>query len=271
MNRKIVSALPVLLLFLTGLPVEADELLDRALAGDHREPGNVARDKYRHPKETLSFFGIDPAMTVIEVLPGAGWYTEVLAPYLHDNGRLLVANRPLEELNEGFRRNLKRYYAKLDARPDVYGNVERIHYARGNDYLPDVPDNSVDMVLNSRTTHNMIRFGGLREAYSAFYRVLRPGGILAVLQHRAAPGGRHEETAQDGYVPENYLIGFAEGLGFRLVGRSEINANPDDSRDHPEGVWTLPPTYRLGDRDRARYSAIGESDRMTLKFIKPAE
>ncbi|MEX2524343.1 MAG: methyltransferase domain-containing protein [Gammaproteobacteria bacterium] len=275
MNRIFlcIKSIPVILALAAGLPTQAadaEALLDRALTGDHRESGNVKRDPYRHPKETLMFFGMRPDMTVLEILPGGGWYTEVLAPYLRDEGRLLVATRPMEELDHDYFRNrLKGYFAKLDARPDVYDNVERIHYVRGGEYLPDTTDNSVDMILVSRATHNMIRFGGLHEAYSAFYRVLKPGGILAVVQHRATPGGAHEETAQNGYVPQNYVIGFAEGIGFELAGRSEVNANPKDTRDHPEGVWTLPPGFRLGDKDREKYRAIGESDRMTLKFVKP--
>ena len=274
-NANIKITVSALLLAAAALAAQAGQpeaLLEQALAGDHRKPGNVERDRYRHPKQTLMFFGMKPDMTVLEILPGSGWYTEVLAPYLYDEGRLLVANRPMEELDHDYFRNrLRGYFEKLDARPDVYGNLERVHYVRRGEYLPDIADNSVDMVLNPRTTHNMIRFGGLREAYSSFYRVLKPGGVLGVVQHRADPGGNHEQTAQNGYVPQNYLIGLAEGVGFELAASSEINANPKDTKDHPEGVWTLPPTYRLGDKDREKYSAIGESDRMTLKFVKPGK
>lgn len=274
MNRLFlcIKSIPVILTLAAGLPAQAadvETLLDKALTGDHRESGNVKRDPYRHPKETLMFFDMKPDMTVVEILPGRGWYTEVLAPYLREDGHLIVADRPVDTLNDYLRRIREQFDAKLAARPDIYDRVEIVDYVRNDEYLPDLAENSVDMVLVSRATHNMIRYGGRRGAYSAFYRVLKPGGVLAVVQHRAKPGGAHEDTAQNGYVPQNYVIGFAEGIGFELAGRSGINANPKDTKDHPEGVWTLPPSYRLGDKDREKYEAIGESDRMTLKFVKP--
>ena len=243
--------------------------LEQVIAGKHRLEENRARDSYRHPRETLEFFGLRPDMHVLEILPGGGWYTEILAPYLRDQGLLTVANYDPDSLNDYFRTSLSNYNAKLDADPENYGKINRTVYSKAGKYLADVADNSVDMILNTRTTHNMIRSGGLEEAYAAFYRVLKPGGILGVVQHRAPDGSDAEESAKSGYVPEDFLISFCEGLGFRLEGKSEINANPRDTRDYPKGVWTLPPSYRLGDEDRAKYRAIGESDRMTLRFIKP--
>lgn len=248
---------------------DIETLLDRAVASAHRSPENRSRDIYRHPRETLLFFGLQPGMRVLEILPGAGWYTEILAPILRDHGELIVASfgdhHPVPELA-----TLHRLYTqKLDANPAIYGKIRRILFNENGGYLAALPDGSVDMVLTFRNTHNWIRFGQAEAVYAAFFRVLKPGGILGVEQHRADPGADPRASAEQGYVPEDYLIRLAEDAGFKLVARSEINANPRDTKDHPEGVWTLPPTYRLGEKDRGKYAAIGESDRMTLKFIKP--
>ena len=241
--------------------------LNSAIQGAHRDPMNVARDIYRHPKETLMLFDLQADMKVLEILPGRGWYTEILAPLLKDNGELTVASfgdtHPVEYL-----RNIHIDYIKmLDASPDIYGNVKMVVFNKTG-YLADVPDNSMDMVVTFRNTHNWIRRGGIEEIYASFNRVLKPGGILGVVQHRADKGTDAKITAEKGYVPESYLINLVEDAGFELVKKSDVNINLADSKDYPKGVWSLPPTYREKDKDKAKYTAIGESDRMTLKFIK---
>jgi predicted methyltransferase len=256
-----------------GPPPAAPEtatLLDAALAGDHRAPGNAARDAWRHPKETLSFFGLDSAMTVMEIWPGAGgWYTEILAPVLRDHGRLIAATWDPASDNQFVQNGLKAYRAKLDARPDVYGRVEVVALQYPTAMQP-VPPGTVDMVLTFRNIHNWMARDAARPMLEAMYAALRPGGILGVVEHRAGTDAPQDPKARSGYVREDYAIGLIESVGFRLVGRSEINANPADTRDYEQGVWTLPPTLRLGDKDRDRYLAIGESDRFTLRFEKPA-
>ena len=263
-----------ILLMIAAIPARAETAgtpLEQVIAGRDRSPANTARDQYRHPKATLEFLGMKPDMTVVETLPGAGWYTEILAPYLHDQGSLIVATMLLRDDAPAFFHNRQAaYFAKMDAEPEIYGRVQRTVFKKEN-YLENVKDNSVDMVLDSRNLHNYIRFGGADEVFGAYYRVIKPGGVLGLIDHRAPAGVDVKQFADKGYVPEAFAIELAERAGFKFAARSEINANPKDNKDHPRGVWTLPPTYRLGDEDRQKYSAIGESDRMTLKFIKPAE
>ena len=244
---------------------------DTVLAGDWREAKNRARDKYRHPRETLEFFGVKPGMTVIEIWPSGGWYTEVLAPYLRDKGKYIgVINDPslVEPGREKFyagQNNALR--AKLGARPDVYDRVELkpIH-----PLAPELGEpNSADAVLTFRNVHNWVMGGNEKEMFAAFYEVLKPGGVLGVVDHRAAEGAELEKVRNSGYLPEAYVINLAVRAGFRLEARSEVNANPKDRKDYPNGVWTLPPALREGDKGRDEYLAIGESDRMTLRFVKP--
>ena len=260
----------ILAIAFSGCADKQGDPLDEVIASEHRDAKNVARDVYRHPGETLSFFGITPDKQVLEILPGGGWYTEILAPYLMDNGLLAVASfgpdHPVEYLREIHNRLIE----KFDGQPEVYGKVQ-IGAFHGESYLDDFTDASFDMVLTFRNTHNWISRGGVEDIYRSFYRVLKPGGVLGVVQHRAEAGSNAEETAEKGYVPESYMIELLEGIGFELVDKAEINANPKDTKDYPEGVWTLPPSYELGDKDRAKYAAIGESDRMTMKFVKLQE
>lgn len=254
-----------------AVPVMAADieiLLDQAIAGEHRAADNRARDAYRNPKETLLFFGLQPGMTVLEITPGGGWYTEILAPVLQDHGQLIVASfgddHPIEYLANVHRR----YMQKLDTDPDTYGRVERILFQE-DEYLQALADKSIDMAVTFRNTHNWIRQSEAEAVYAAIYRVLEYCGTLGVVQHRAEPGTDPKASAESGYIAEDYMISLIEAAGFKLVDSSEINANPFDTKDHPEGVWTLPPSYRLDDQDREKYAAIGESDRMTLRFIKP--
>ncbi len=248
---------------------DAGAMLDQILSGSHRDPKNSARDRYRHPKETLLFFGIRPDMTVVEIWPSAGWWTEVLAPLVKDQGRYYAAGFATQAKGapEYTKQREKAFDAKLAARPDLYGKVTKT-YLLAPDYVDIAPKGSADMVLTFRNVHNWAKAGNADAMFKAFYDALKPGGILGVKDHRAKPGTAFQQQIDSGYLTEEYVIGLAEKAGFKLVGKSEVNANPMDSKDYPNGVWTLPPTLSLGDRDKEKYLAIGESDRMTLKFIK---
>jgi len=206
-------------------------------------------------------------MKVLEILPGRGWYTEILAPLMKDSGELTVASFGDTHPTKYLRNIHIDFMKKINADKDTYGKVKVVVFNKSG-YLADIPDNSMDMVVTFRNTHNWIRYSGIEEIYTAFNRVLKPGGILGVVQHRADKGTDAKTTAEKGYVPESYLINLVEDAGFELVKKSDININLADSKDYPEGVWSLPPTYREKDKDKAKYTAIGESDRMTLKFIK---
>ena len=240
-----------------------------ASTGEHRSESNIARNIHRHPAETLAFFGFEDGMSVLEIWPGSGWYTEVLAPAIHGHGQLTIATwDPEIEGQPSYRYELPPVLqAKIDEAPEVYGNVETVYYLP-----PDSPslgdDGSYDLILTFRNTHGWVTSGLAPQIYAEFARVLKPGGVLGVVQHRAADDAVPEESANWGYLPQSYVVSLIEDAGFELMESSEINANPKDSRDHPEGVWTLPPGYALGDQDREKYEAIGESDRMTLKFRK---
>ena len=245
-------------------------LIDAAIAGDHRAAGNAERDVWRHPKETLSFFGLERDMTVMEIWPGAGgWYTEILAPVLRERGRLIAATWDPAIDNRFIQDSLKAFRAKLDARPDIYGKVEVVALQHPT-AMNAVPPGSVDMVLTFRNIHNWMPRDAARPMLEAMFAALKPGGILGVVEHRAPADQPQDPKARSGYVREDYAVELIESVGFRLFGRSEVNANPADTRDYEQGVWTLPPTLRLGDKDREKYLAIGESDRFTLRFVKPA-
>ena len=245
------------------------QLIEQAATGEHRSDKNIARNKYRHPVETLTFFGIEPDMTVVELWPGGGWYTEVLAPTLKD-GKLVAASfAPKPEEPEHYRNRIyKEYKARLENEPAL-SNVE-LGMLQPNEKVDIGEPGSADMVVTFRNFHSFVSAGIEDEVLAQSFKVLKPGGILGVVQHRAPKGADVEETVETGYIPEAYVIERAKAAGFELVEKSEVNANPKDTADHPKGVWTLPPSYRLGDKDRAKYEAIGESDRMTLKFRKPA-
>jgi predicted methyltransferase len=245
-------------------------MLDQILAGSHRDPKNAARDQNRHPKETLLFFGLRPDMTVVEVWPSAGWWTEVLAPALKDQGRYYAAWYPTQAKGapDYLKEREKGFDAKLAARPDLYGKVIKTSIL-APEYVNFAPRASADMVLTFRNVHNWAKAGNAEAMFQSFYDVLKPGGVLGVKDHRAKPGTPFQQQIDTGYLTEEYVIGLAEKVGFKLAAKSEVNANPKDTKDYPKGVWTLPPTLTLGDTDRDKYLAIGESDRMTLKFIKP--
>lgn len=241
--------------------------LEESIAGQHRTPRYAARDRYRHPLQTLKFFGIRPDMTVVEIWPGGGWYTEILAPLLKKEGKYYAAHRNRDTTDERIQRFIKRYDDKLSARPEIYGEVVVTELSRKKSAI--APPGSADMVLTFRNVHNWMKFGFEANIFEAMFEALKPGGILGVVEHRADPEEFPDPQALSGYVHEEQVIQMAESAGFKFVERSEVNANPRDTRRHPQGVWTLPPTLRLGDKDRDKYLAIGESDRMTLKFLKP--
>lgn len=249
--------------------------LDEILAGDHRSAENKARDAWRHPKETLAFFGLAPGMTVLEMNPGAGWYTEILAPALNGNGTLITAvvdpakttSDRAREYNEKANADLR---AMLGAKMDQFGPVQVAEYDPNGPVL-GLP-NSVDMVVTFRNIHGWVRAGTAEGMFRGFFDVLKPGGVLGIEQHRAPAGGDPAEWAPKGYVPQEAVIAMATAAGFVLEAESEVNANPADTKDHPQGVWSLPPNLsgHETEEDKAKFAAIGESDRMTLRFRKPA-
>lgn len=246
------------------------ERVAEASVGDHRSVANRARNEYRHPAQTLGFFGFEPGDSVLEIWPGGGWYTEVLAPAIRGQGDFTVANwDPEVEGQPDYRYELPvRLKARFEERPGLYDEVKEVHFSPPESASLGEA-NSYDLVLTFRNTHGWVS-GGVAEAiFTEFARVLKPGGVLGVVQHRAAPGTDPSVTASSGYVSEEAVKAIAASAGLEFVAASEVNANPADTRDHPEGVWTLPPSLNLGEQDRDRYLAIGESDRMTLKFVKP--
>ena len=243
--------------------------IERTLAGDHRSAANRARDVYRHPRETLSFFGLREDMTVLEVWPGGGgWYTEVLAPVLRDHGRYIAAGFDPKVDSKYQQDGIKAFADKLASRPDLYGKAT-VTALQNPGALQPAPEGSVDMVLTFRNLHNWMSREAAEPMLAAMYRVLKPGGILGMVEHRASKELPQDPRAKSGYVRADYAIELARASGFELIGSSEVNANPKDTKDYPQGVWTLPPTYREGDANRERYAAIGESDRFTLRFRKP--
>lgn len=265
--RRTAIVLSVILSGPTAASADDDQAaLAASVASGHRAESNRARDPYRHPAETLAFFGLRRDLKVVEIWPGgSGWWTEILAPYLKERGAYYAAESTAD--TEEARTNRTRLAAKLAADPGRYGSAIVVTFdPNGKDI---VPAGSADMILTFRNLHNWIADGTADAALAAFYRALKPGGILGVEGHRGRADQPQDPQAKDGYVREDYTIALVERAGFKLAARSDINANPKDTKDYPAGVWTLPPTYRLKDQDRARYAAIGESDRFTLKFVKP--
>jgi predicted methyltransferase len=259
-------------------PEPATNPIVTVVNADTRSAADKARDRYRHPIESLEFWGLQPGMTILEVQPGGGWWTEILAPYAHATGGkycATAADLDNPELSEGARQARADFAARFD-KPDVYGSVTLVNF--GPKSAP-LPADTFDFVLTARSVHGWMGNGMADKVFKDLYGALKPGGILAVEQHRAKPG-EQDPKAASGYVTEAHVIQLVQNAGFELVDRSEVNANPADTADHPFGVWTLPPTSRTRpysegpdakdpNFDRSKYDAIGESDRMTLKFRKP--
>ncbi|MEP6485411.1 MAG: methyltransferase [Rudaea sp.] len=244
-----------------------DAKLKDAIAGAWRAPNNVARDKYRHPKETLEFFGVKPGMNLIEITPGGGWYSEILAPFFKGNGTYTAAVvKPKKKEGEDAQ-DMDALHKKFAGDAAEYSEAKFVEY---EGKAPNFgADGSADMVVTFRNVHNWVIADTAPQMFKAFYSVLKPGGVLGITDHRAAKGADLAKIKKSGYLPEDFVIKLATDAGFKLAGKSEVNANPKDTKDYAEGVWTLPPTLELKDKDREKYVAIGESDRMTLKFVKP--
>ncbi|HEX7011799.1 MAG TPA: methyltransferase domain-containing protein [Steroidobacteraceae bacterium] len=258
---------------------QSDPLVE-SVNGPWRSESDKARDQYRHPIESLKFWGLEPGMTILEVQPGAGWWTEILAPFAHaTGGRYYATAADLDnpDLSPAARKAREEFAARFAARPEIYGQIELVNWGAKSKPLPE---NTFDFILTARNVHGWMANSITEKVFNDLYSALKPGGILALEQHRANPG-EQDPKAASGYVTEEFVIEQARKAGFELVERSEINANPRDTKDHPFGVWTLPPTKRTRpysegpdahdpNFDRSKYDAIGESDRMTLKFTKPA-
>lgn len=265
-----------------GKQAAADPVLLEVVAGDWRGADAKARDRYRHPVESLTFWGLKPGMTILEIQPGsASWWTEILAPYAaRTGGRFAATGADLSDpkLSDGARKSREAFEGRYGAKPELYGKVEVVNWGAASRTLPE---NTYDFILTARSIHGWMQAGPgmVEETFAEFHKALKPGGILAVEQHRAnpLPAGAAEKP-DTGYVSEAYVIGVAEKVGFKLEAKSEINANAKDTKDHPFGVWTLPPALRSTaygsgqpsdpNFDHSKYLAIGESDRMTLRFVK---
>lgn len=276
MKKLITPLVSAALLFTSPISVAMDAALisklEAAMNGDHRTEKNTARNKYRHPLSTLSFFGLEPEMSVLEIAPGGGWYTEIIAPAMRDTGTYIAGSYDVEiEGQPKYRyRQHDALLTQITEQSELYGQIKVATYSPPQSRNLWKKD-SVDMVLTFRSSHGWVRDGLIDDVYADFFSVLKPGGVLGVVQHRAPVGGDAVAWAKKGYVPEARIIQAAEKAGFALDAKSEINANAKDLKDHDEGVWRLPPTLGLGDQDRDKYLAIGESDRMTLRFVKPTK
>ncbi len=245
-----------------------DAELTTALAGSVRTDAERARDVYRHPRETLELFGLRDNMHVVELWAPGGFYTAILAPVVRDHGHLAVTMfDPNGDPKAWQTQESKPYAERLDKSPDVFGMVERIvmkppAYAFG-------PDGDADLVVTFRNVHNWMPEAEATKIFAAAFKALKPGGVFGVVDHRGKPGMTDKQVDDSGYIPEEMVIGMATKVGFELAEKSEVNANPKDTKDYAKGVWALPPSFANKDVDHAKYAAIGESDRMTLKFVKP--
>ncbi len=265
-------------------PTLAVSPIRAAVDGAWRSEADRSRDAFRHPAEVLEFWGLAPGMAVLEVQPGAGWWTEILAPYAHANGGsfyVTAADLDNPELPDASRIARADLAARFAAKPEIYGTVNLVNFGAKSAPLPAA---TFDFILTARSVHGWVNNQLADKMFADFYQALKPGGILALEQHRANEGTdpANELTGtSSGYVMQSAVVALAEKAGFKLEASSELNANPADTKDHPFGVWTLPPTARTrpysegedahdANFDRSKYDAIGESDRMTLKFVKPA-
>ncbi|MDP5458270.1 class I SAM-dependent methyltransferase [Alishewanella sp. SMS8] len=282
--KKITTSIVSLGLLLALMPTpsiannatEWQQRLTELSEGRSRGKAHLQRNQYRNPVETLMFFGIEPQMSVLEIWPVRGWYTEILAPFLKDEGQLTIAHFRLDGSNNAGEKSV--FWSRLTNRLEqrilqqeaTFGQVSRVALDPPN-FIPQLAADQFDMVLSFRNVHIWDQAGHLRATLENMFRVLKPGGILGMVEHRAAKVTELTSYAVEGYTDEAYLIAVAEAIGFHLIDRSEVNANARDTKDYVKGVYTLPPTLALGQEDRDFYQNIGESDRMTLKFIKPQD
>ena len=247
---------------------DTGKLIDIALEAEHRTPSYIERDKFRNPKETLLFFGFTPEQSVVEITPGYGWYTEILAPLIRDKGQYYYTSLKLhEKINPYFVKVEQAFKEKMKMNPDVYNQLLWVHFdPKQPNFAPDGP---VDMILTFRNVHNWAKAGSAEAMFAGFSKALKPGGILGLVEHRAKAGTPLQKQILSGYMTVDYVVQMAKDAGFRLDATSEINANPKDTADHPKGVWNLLPNLRgVKDEDKAKIMSIGESDRMTLRFVK---
>jgi predicted methyltransferase len=260
----------VFLLNVTSVGANNDSVsLQQVISGKQRSSEHKARDKYRHPQQTLEFFEVRENMTVVEIWPGEGWYTEILAPFLRNKGKLIAAHFSPDSSQPYYKKGVENFIKKLHKQPKVFDKVE-LTVLQPTDLMAIAPAESVDRVLTFRNVHNWMKNDQAYLVFKAMYNALKPGGILGVVEHRNNSLKSQDVNAESGYLSEDYVIALARNVGFEFLGKSEINSNSKDTKDYPEGVWTLPPTLVLGDKSRNKYLEIGESDRMTIKFIKPA-
>jgi predicted methyltransferase len=269
--RAVYAAIAIACMGFVATTASADPAkMDKVLAGEHRSDANKARDKFRNPKQVLEFFGVKPNSVVVEALPGGGWYTEVLAPYLRDSGTY-IALFPATSA-----RGIKAHEDRMAARPALYDKAKlaKITASPNAGFVPTVEGvapGSADVVVTFRNVHNLINPDLVDVYMRAFYDMLKPGGVLGVVDHRAKPATDLKTMIESGYITEEYVIKRALAVGFKLDAKSDINNNAKDTKDYKKGVWTLPPTLTEGDTDRAKYLEIGESDRFTFRFVKPAK
>jgi predicted methyltransferase len=262
------AALGLTLIALLASTARADDRrLSDLVASPSRSERNVARDRYRHPFEVLSFFGVRDDQEVVEILPGgSGYWTEILAPLLRAHGTYYAVLPSSTDTSDESSRTRASFDAKLASDPARFDRVLKTSLGPG----PIAPAASADLILTFRNVHNWISDGTADAVFRSFYAALKPGGRLGIEEHRADDRLPQDPKASNGYVRQDYLVRLAEKAGFLWIGSSEVNANPKDTKDYPKGVWTLPPSYELGDQDRAKYQEIGESDRAILLFLKPS-
>ena len=262
--KKFISIFILIFILFNSLSIQAHNL-EQSVNSEERSKENVERDKFRHPYETLKFFGIEPGMTVVELSPGGGWYTEILAPFLYNSGELVVTHHdPMAGAYQ------KRSRENFDNKVASHPGFDKLQVVTTNvpPKKPYVEAGTFDMVLTFRNLHNWLSRDAMQDVMEEAFNALKSGGSFGVVEHRADDSASIDYMKKSGYVSQALAIEVAERVGFRLISSSEINANPKDTKDHPRGVWTLPPNLRLGDENREKYIAIGESDRMTLLFVK---
>ena len=234
----------------------------------YRTKAEKVRDKYRHPKRTLKFFGVKPTDTVVEIWPGSGWYTQILAPALKGSGQYVAAHWPKDSTVGFFQKSRAKFDVKFTDHPERYGDISVVGFEPPKHNIL-APDESADVVLTFRNVHNWMSKDYEQDVFKSAYNALKPGGVLGVVEHRAKPNTDRLSMIESGYVTESYVKQLAQNAGFKFVASSEVNANPKDLKNYPAGVWTLPPTLRFKEQNKDKYLKIGESDRMTLKFVKP--